>query len=177
MAALSLGKHPWSLNDERSTAHLDSWYTWEFWERRDVFMRAAETGLIDWQCPPNTALEYMKQRGIGFEPDLEEIVGRFHPVVNWEEAFDSVLRWAKENQAEHQRQLAHHLAALESAQRDSLDAAAWQDKALALIEDLTAENQEVSARLEQMESTVAFPAATEVRSSRSLKPFLIESEK
>lgn len=155
IAALSLGKHPWSLNDTRAKDHLGNWFTWEFWERRDVFTRAAETGLISWQCPPNKAVELLKQLGIPFPDGMEEAVERFHPILNWAEAFDAVLKWAKENQAELQRQLAHHQAALESSQRDSLDAEAWQEKALALIEKLIAENDEVTARLEAMESSVS----------------------
>lgn len=155
IAALSLGKHPWSLSDDRSKHHLQSWYTWEFWERRDVFCRAAEIGRIPWQCPPNKALELLKQRRIPFVTGLEEAVDCFHPILNWEEGFAAVLKWAKETQTEHQRQLADHQAALESAQRESLDAEAWQEKALALIDKLIAENDEVNQRLEMMQSAVS----------------------
>lgn len=155
IAALSLGKHPWSLCDARANEHLENWFTWEFWERRDVFARAAEMGRISWQCPPNKAVEYLKQLGIPFAPGLEEAVQRFHPLMNWEEACETVLRWAKKTQTEHQQQLADHQTALATAQRETLDAAAWQEKALALIEELIAENDAVTQRLETMESAVS----------------------
>lgn len=156
-AAVSLGKHPWSLNDDRSKDHLDSWYTLEFWERRDLFIRAAEVGRIPRKCPPNKALELLKQRGIPFVAGLEEAVSRFHPVINWEQGFCAVLKWVKENQ----HQLADHKAALEAAQRDSSDFAVWQAKAHALIEELIAENDAVTARLEEMEAAVGSVAAPE----------------
>lgn len=161
IAALSLGKHPWSLNDEICKDNLDSWFTWEFWERRDVFRRAAETGLISWQCPPNKAVELLKHLGIPFVSGLEAAVVRLHPVVNWEDAFLGVLKWAKENQADHQRQLADHQAALEEAKRDRLDSDALRAKAVKFIVKLVTENKEVTARLEQMETGVTKAPSTD----------------
>ncbi len=165
IAALSLGKHPWSLNEERGEAHRDSWISWEFFERDDIFTRAAEKGLISWECSPPKAIEFMKQRGISYPALLEEAVSRLHRLVNWEQAYSDVLAWAKANQLEHQRQLAEYQTALEGVLDDYFNSEAKLKEAIALIKDLIAENAEVTQRLEQMEASVSAPQASETRAA------------
>jgi len=175
IAALSLGKHPWSLNRESFDKHPHSWFSLEFLERLDVFVRAAETNQISWQCPPNGAVEFMERLGMPFVSGLKEQVERFHPIKDWEAAFNGVLSWARANQLSWQAELAKHRDALAAAHRDSGEFEIWRDKAETFIQRLMAENREVSRQLAELqaasdESQSGRPIAANDNQGETLSP-------
>ena len=171
IAALSIGKHPWSLNRESFDKHPHSWFSLEFLERLDVFVRAAETNQIAWQCPPNAAVEFMDRLSMPFVSGLKEQVERFHPIIDWEASFNEVLSWAKSNQLALQAELDEYRNALEAAHRDSGEFEIWRDKAEIFIQRLLAENREVSSQLEELQA-----ASDESQSGRNMAANDNESE-
>lgn len=155
MAALSLGKHPWSLNEWTCGEYPDSWYSNEFLERYDVFLRAAEIGELARQCPPNSAIEYLEKMGIPYVTKLAETVARFRDITDWASAFNVLLDWTKEENARWNKVLAEQREALKKAQANNAWYDVWSDKVLVLLDQLVDENEVKTARLVELEVVAA----------------------
>ncbi len=152
IAALSLGKCPWSLNRGTVAGFVSNWFSVEFCHRWDILCRAVHMGCLPERCPPNRAIEWLNEAGIPCDEALIQEVNKRHPIVDWMHAYHQSRASYERNQAEMRDIVERYRQAHAEAYNAAATLARQCGDHWELIEQLLEREHELAARVFELQT-------------------------
>ena len=152
IAALSLGKDPWSLNIYSCRVELPCRFSWSFLHLLDILQRAIQFGQLPEMCRPSVAIEYLDRFEIECDDELRQEVDRVHRVMDWQAFCRSYMEASKAQKADLTAKIESYRAAWEDAQTRAETALRQYSEILTLVRQLRQSDQEKARRLADLEA-------------------------